>query len=269
MMDIDSDYAQLLPIRGDIFPTFAEDQEAAARAIFAGIARHVGKRKVEAIIELGCGTAEILDSIRRQLVASGGSQVRSVGVDCCSAEIALARKMRIECEFIDERAEEFVRSLAINPSGFTRTASTLLLCVGHTISHFHAMEQFLNDLARWRPGLVLLDFYGNWDTVIRQLHGPNAQPVQQLKQARHSSNGKPVTYALTTKRDPEDNDRVLRGIEALGGSNAVFSSFWTSQYRKCSGWFTTEMERRGYALAQSLSYSGGYGPMKGFLLSHN
>jgi hypothetical protein len=266
MTDIDSDYSLLLPIRNVVFPAFDGNQKRAASAIVACVLQSRAARHINCVMELGCGTAEILDSVHTQLVSACGREMKCVGVDCCAAEIAIARELRPEYDFFEQRAEAFMKFVARGGSGIA-PKSTLLMCVGHTMSHFHDTSRFLDDLTAWGPGLVLIDFYEEWDAVVRHFESPDMPPVRQLKQSYRSAGGTLMTHTLTTKRNPDDRDRVVRGIETSSDGQADPTGFWTTQFRRDSGWFLAEFERRGYTVEQTLAYSGGYGPMRGFLLS--
>lgn len=264
-MSAESDYSRLLPIRDEVFPTFDTDQQVAASAIASIIAPHIEKHGITAIVDLGCGTGEVLKGVRERIVAPTGRQIRSIGIDCCAAEISIARRSCAGCEFVVQGAEEYVRHLARDEAGID-PARTLVMCVGHSIPHFDQIDEFLDDLARWRPARILMDFHEGWDTIVRHFDGPNAGPVQQAKQSLRSSDGRTVAYVLTTKRNPADPERVLRGIEAIG-NGATAASFWTTQCRRSSDWFLAEMGRRGYVLGHNMAYKGGYGPMNALLLS--
>jgi hypothetical protein len=264
--DLESNYSRLLPIRNDVFPTFDDDQESAACQIFAAVAGHLDEQKITDIVELGCGTAEILDGLRAKIEAMALHEVSCFGVDSCAEEIAIAKRLRPGCEFFEERAEDFVTARD-RISGGIKSSNTLLMCVGHTIPHFQRMELFLDGVARWQPSLIFVDLYDEWDSLMRQLESPSAQPVQKVKRSYRSAEGRLVTHMLTTKQNPDDPDRVLRGIETFCDGKPTSTRFWTTQLRRSSDWFRIEIEKRGYSLDFALSYKGGYGPMRAFLFS--
>ncbi|GFO81894.1 MAG: hypothetical protein A49_15210 [Methyloceanibacter sp.] len=265
-MTQECDYSRLLPIREAVFPTFDADQRAAAKAIAAGLAPKLEGCSVEAVIDLGCGTGEILALLRDQLASAGSGQITALGVDCCAAEIAIARNRYVGCEFIESRAEEFMSSIA--RSGIAHSAEhTVVMCVGHTIPHFRGTEALLDALAKWQPAFVLLDFHDGWDAVVEHFTGPDTEPLRQVKQQLKTPDGEVVTYTLTTKPDPAEPDRVLRGIEAFADGRPSLVPFWASQFLKCSGWYLTEMHRGGYVLARRIGYQSGYGRMNAFLMS--
>jgi len=266
VMTDEFDYSRLLPIREAVFPTFDTDQKAAATVIAAELAPKMEGCKAGAIIELGCGTAEILTSVRNELESAGLGPSKTVGVDCCAAEIAIARNSRVGCDFIEQRAESFMRSVARAEVHISPTKA-VVMCIGHTIPHFRETEAFLDDLVKWQPSLVLMDFHDGWDAVVEHFANPDAEPLRQIKRRLNTSDGGVVTYTLTTKPDPADPDRVLRGIETFCESRSMSAPFWTSQFRKCSDWFLREMHRRGYVLVRRIAYQSGYGPMRAFLMS--
>lgn len=262
----EADYSRLLPIRDAVFPTFDADQKSAADAIVTALAPMLEGQRPEALIELGCGTAEILASVRDRLESGGLGPSTAIGVDCCAAEIALAKKSRIGCDFVEQRAESFMRSAARGDLRIS-PAQSVVMCVGHTTPHFRETEAFLDDLAKWHPALVLMDFHDGWDALVARFDRSDAEPLRQIKRRHDSPNGGVVIYALTTKSDPVEPDRVLRGIEAFSEKCSISVPFWTNQYRRSSDWYLTEMRRRGYALARRMAYQSGYGPMTAFLMS--
>jgi hypothetical protein len=263
--DSESDYSRFLPIRMQVLPTFDEDQESAARAIFAAVIDHLKDKRITEVVDLGCGTAEILDNIRAKMEAMPLADVRYLGIDCCAEEIAIAKELHPQCSFTEQRAEDFAATRVSNDS--INAAETLLMCVGHTVPHFQLMGLFLDGLARWQPALVFVDLYDEWDALVQQLDSPDAPPVQQLKQSYRSAEGNLVTHVLTTKRNPNRDDSVLRGIETFCDGKPMPVRFWTTQLRKSCDWFRTEIEKRGYVLERTLRYKAGYGPMRAFLLS--
>jgi len=266
MIDVDSDYSRLLPFRDAVFPTFDADQERAASIVSAAVLKSQAGQRIGGIIDLGCGTAEISGLVRREMVKALGRGVKCLGVDRSSAEIAVARELRTGCEFVEQRAEAFVKSLGEGQNSFS-PHNTLVLCVGHTIPHFHEASEFLDNISMWRPTLLLIDFYENWDAVVQHFEAPGAAPLRQVKHSYRSSTGNLVTHTLTTKRHPEDPERIVRGIETSYDGKPGTADFWTTQLRRGSGWFLRTFMRHGYAVDRTLTYTGGYGPMQGFLLA--
>ena len=55
---------RLLPIRTTYSLLSDDDQESAAREIFAAVAGRLDEQQITDIVELGCGTAEILTALK-------------------------------------------------------------------------------------------------------------------------------------------------------------------------------------------------------------
>lgn len=261
-----SDYARLLPIRPEVFPNFNADQDVAASTIVRAVAHHLLNQPIDAIIDLGCGTGEILHTMRQQLLTLGSSAIRCVGVDCCAAELDVARKLWSACEFVEQTAEDFMSSIASADANAFRPQNTLVMSVGHTLPHFRNMITFLDNVAQWGAALVLIDFHHEWDDVVRHFQSQNPPPLRKAKQA-YQSERESVTYSHLTQTDPEDANRVLRGIETLRDGKPISNRFLTSQLRRSTDWFLAELVRRNYVVEMALSYHAGYGPMSGTLLS--
>lgn len=105
-MTSQSDYDRLLPFRSDLFPSFMSDQEKAAERIAVAIERCAGSG-LDAIVDIGCGTGEILASVKRRWEARGGRPIRCIGVDCAEQEVSLSSMANLSVE----RAADFFRQL--------------------------------------------------------------------------------------------------------------------------------------------------------------
>jgi len=239
MTESETDYARLLPFRDALFPTFKTDQAIAASAIASSVLECVSNGGVTTVVDVGCGTGEILDTVRQHLVSKWGVDVTCVGVDCCSEEIGLAKEAYPRCQFVHAKVEDWIHAEAADRDvdrqvDWHRVA---LLCVGHTLPHFGNTEQVLEDIARLRPACIVADFHNQWDEVATQLSLTNALPIRKSKEGRPNADGTRNEFVLTTRRDNEDEDRVLRGIEMVTRDGPAPIGFWTSQLRRESQWF--------------------------------
>lgn len=255
-----SDYSALMRVRHMIFPTFDVDQKQAAREICEGVKAEIHARNIDCVIELGCGTAEVLDGVRRNVEESEHRAIKAIGVDCCGKEIEIANATYERCTFHEQRAEVFMKTLVRN-RGRLESARSMMLCVGHTIPHFYDVPSFLDDVAEWRPGIVVVDWHDGWDHVVEHFGRANAQPMREAKRYPTKEHGSETVYTLTTKSNPDESERVLRGIEEIRDGQVLEVPIMTTQLRKPRSWFLAELEQRGFRLAKRIDYNSGYGKM--------
>jgi SAM-dependent methyltransferase len=254
-----SDYAELLSIRSSLYPNFNHDQTATAEMLFAQIEDMLKAGSITSIVDLGCGTGEIIDRLRHLITTRVcDRRVRCIGIDCCKAEIDLAQRRR-NCEFRCEDAEDI--ALLVDLVDWSRT---LLLCVGHTLPHFQNAKRFFDGIKELSPAFMLVDFHHEWDDVVERLTEDPTREERDPK--RIGEDGK--VYVLTTRCSSETGKAplLLRGIEVWQDRD-IKSEFWTEQIPQTSKWFLRELEALGYIPERELRYEAGYGPMRAHLLS--
>ncbi len=255
------EYARLLAFRNILFPDFDEDQKKAAKEIFIVIESHIRDGDIRRIIDVGCGTGEILDNLRKLVIKETSlkaGDIEFVGLDCCREEIDLATR-RMGCRFICAEGEK-LRELDLGEGDWT---DTLVICVGHTITHFEDIEEFFGSIKALRPALILVDFYHKWDRIVEQLtENPTREDLAPQKIGPEGE-----VYILTTRGTSQKEGRIERGIQVLSNNELKDKNFWTTQIRQTSTWFIRGFEALNYIPERTLEYDAGYGPMKAFLFS--
>jgi len=263
------DYAKLLEFREALFPEFRADQVAAAEFIADLIHGEVHRGTINTMVDVGCGTGEILNCLKTKL-QKDNHIIRCIGIDCSEGEIRQAERSN-GCEFLCLAAEELLSldHMLKQPIKWPRT---LLLSVGHTVPHFENFEVFLEAVRTLQPALLLVDFYYNWDKTVKQFREGDGE--QRKCEPRQITIPAYETYVLTTVK-PADSTRVERGIQKIDpridprvASPLVDLGFWTSQALRSSEEFEHDFVSAGYLPERSgLGYHGGYGRMSASLLS--
>ena len=257
------DYAKLLTFRAELFPRFAQHQEIAAETILSLIDPMIRSQTVSTILDVGCGTGEILKSLATALSARA-PRVQYVGIDHCRAEIDLAKRSE-GCEFHCLGVEELTSLEDVRRSKID-WSETVVLCVGHTLPHFTDLDAFLGILHSLHPAYLLIDFYHSWDETVRTFR--NRPDVQCEREPRIVTDGY-ETYLLTTTR--QGYDQVRRGIEKITPSKypSVLENlgFWTEQRLLTTAEFEETIINLGYVQERSAEYRAGYGWMRAALFS--
>jgi SAM-dependent methyltransferase len=255
-MNSDNDYSKLLQYRDDLFPDFFPDQEKAAGEIAATIKEDVNKGAITTIIDLGCGTGEILASLSKRFAS-----VTCIGVDICAKEIELALGHEANCRFVCGKGEDPSVLRALGDNSWN---TTLLLCVGHTVPHFQSLDAFLAILCQFRPAFLFVDFYHGWDSAVEKMRNPKRHQ-NELQEPKSYANER--VYFLTTKPSPGKKGYVCRGIEVLEDGKIDSKRFWTEQFLEGSDTIRDRIEKLDYVPESDVRYPAGYGSMRGFFFS--
>jgi len=250
-------YDALFEIRDILFKNFEKNQKNAADHILALFDKHIDNDNIETLVDIGCGTGEILMLLEEKYGSSIGSYI---GVDVSSKQIEFAvsnaKKKRSACNFICCALEELEDNFAFATINWSKT---VLLCTGHTLPHF---DQYLfqNFLKKHCPKYLFVDFYNNFDETLDNLLEPENECIVEPRTVVKST-----SYALVTKTDPKADDRILRGIEKFsygGGSEPVGI---TNQSRDKSSCHICRIKELGYLLEKSEEYTSAYGPIISYL----
>jgi hypothetical protein len=246
-------------IRDIVFPTFKDDQVAAGKEFFEHIKSLATTGAVTTIVDVGCGTGEVLDSVRRHMSKEFKTlRLSFLGIDCCKEEIAEARKTYRNCTFEVHVGESFDTLEGIDWD------HALVMCTGHTLPHFQPFEAFFRAVNQRQPAFLLIDFYHSWDHAVQTVRTDSRNVHREPRMITKKGD----CYILTTKLDARDHTRVVRGIELLRATTRNFTMvFETNQALRSHKEIVGRLEADGYIPETTFRYDGGYGRMNASLFS--
>ncbi len=203
-----------------LFPGFRSRQMAAAEAIWDRILGRCGidwgMPPIASIVDLGCGAGHIAIEFARRAAERmnnrRGQAIRVLGIDSSQNAIQLANhnlaNSRIlvngaQCNFI--ASDKTPMDLFGELKGDVVWKDTALVCLGHTFLHFVDQEQIRDAIRTYRPALLLIDVYHNWDEVLNDLCHGSGKP--RYESARKDGDD---IYWLRTEIDRDK--KVKRGI---------------------------------------------------------
>ena len=181
-------YGPLLALRGKVYPSFEADQKKAAASIYKRLHPLILSKQITTIIDWGCGTGEILSSIKGHIddelslrkaedeAGSGSSKkpgqeedkiiVYYIGLDEDANEIASAKARCPSITWQEGKAEEFLdyKTTDGNNVDWSRTC---VICTGHTLPHFIDWNKIENILNTYSPKFFLFDLFHTFDEAIR------------------------------------------------------------------------------------------------------
>jgi SAM-dependent methyltransferase len=263
-------YNWLLSQRSTLLPEFDELQKDTARAI-TDIIRRINQvadlyednqpaPAIKYIIDVGCGTGEILSEIKANLKKASyydagdkASFPHCYGFDISSEEVQRANKDHGKLATFKSTNYYFEQPENADPE------KTMLLCVGHTLPHFVDLEGFINKVGAIKPKFILVDFHENWDEVIDKVRD-NTSVLEPFAIA-HAEGKHPAVWILESKKMPR-GELTQRGIRTISQRLQHYSLQRTAK----SEYFLNLLNKKGYLTVSRVTYRSGYGHKVAYLL---
>lgn len=253
--------------RDKINPNFMRHQEDVAKFLVEEI-HNINRRgdacQIKYIIDIGCGTGEIIKYIKHNLFKDANKKekidLECYGYDCSEYSIKMAS---IDLRGVNFKTISQDVYFDLEDLDNVEWDKTLLLCLGHTLPHFVEIEKFLAKLNKYRPKFFMFDCHENWDMALNhvyQTHRTHFEPNYI------DNNGN--TFALATTLMSGKQNLVKRGIAK--NTNAPDGS-WpdykvpTVQLNKKSEDFIKDIEAQDYHKHTMTTYKSGYGFMNCYL----
>ena len=208
-----------------LFPDFDLHQEKAAEHLWARILGRcgvdIGMPPIDFIIDLGCGEGALthhistLANIPRDL--RGESPLKIIGIDCSDSAITRANSIpggSKNTTFLcwnDGPEQLFAKLQRDHDVVWSRTA---LVCLSHTWFHLDqdSILFAIHRFSQFRPALLLIDIYHNWDSTLARLAARNDNQMEPLLESGRRDNKLNCTYWLGTRNHLESKTLVERGI---------------------------------------------------------
>lgn len=282
-------YADLAAQNYAMLPGFEGRQVEAAQEIFETLMPHIQKGALEVIVDLGCGSGEVLVDLARRLSDrrlhfGEAKSIILVGLDPSAdlirkakadlAKVKLATTVRClfaECEDPSSRPHRQLDALLKSEGKVFSQASKAMavLCLGHTIFHLLYLTTLFEKLeadAPSRPLMFIVDVYHSWDSTMEQLRASDTGAVAEPRSFTENDNGEKVLNILFTRwAEGSDRQEVERGliqardIEIKGEELIV-----TRQLAWTSGEMLAAFVKARYLLIQKTASHSGYGEMNRF-----
>ncbi len=284
MTGIRTEYSTLVGKRDIIFPDFQQLQKESALELYERLRADLEQARISCVIDIGCGTGEILFSLAQQIELSGhkfDNKITLVGLDVNKKSINAANKLagkdsqrRVSLAFFcvapDAMLLDEFEAIVRKQNRSVAYDEIAVICTGHTFFHLHYLPRLFAVLgadAGRRPKTWVIDVYDSLGKILKEL------PAGEHLERRSERNvlGQKVEYFLYTRQGPAGSHRLERGIyEMAGGSNGgrreVIS---TSQL----DWSEEELERNfllvGYSLTKKGVVDTGYGKMSRLSFTRN
>ena len=279
-------------------PFFEERQTIATETLFDLLAPRVRSGDIHTIVDLGCGSGEILVGLAelfRTDRRGGGEAIRLIGIDndetsivdarrrlnsteplpdgvSCTFELCATnqncldvfRRVFSESKYSGRRAE----AATTNTTWPEAAKETAVFCLGHTIFHLPYLPDLLRRMVEHReqrPRLWVMDVYHSWDLVLTSL----SKGVGRVDEPRHYGDGGKVLYVLSTKWSDDATDKVERELisRRLDQADAPQKpEVSTQQFAWPTGKLIDEFAKAGYFVARDVPAVSGYGEMVRFVL---
>jgi SAM-dependent methyltransferase len=277
-MDQVGGYQQLAP--REVLPWFDERQQKAIKALFDFLIPKIRSGAIDRIVDLGCGTGEILVGLAQELTLDprGGACVELLGLDSDLASVEEAQERRqkvtlpseVSCTFVHcKETDNFLEALGTESNRDACTArgsTTAVLCLGHTIFHLPYLPEIFSRLISRpteRPALWLVDVYHSWDSVLSGLENGLPQ-VDEPRSYSVDQYGARWLHVLFTRKMEAEPAKVARGLVSRRDNEGSQDDrdFETHQF----AWPTAELVARfaeaRYWMADRAPATTGYGEME-------
>ena len=231
-------YADLAAQNYAMLPGFNERQVEAGQEIFETLIPHIQKGAVKVIVDIGCGSGEVIVDLARRLshrqlnlgeavtnsVILVGLDSSTVLIEKAKAKIAavtLSESIRCEFEACDTPSnlpwKQLDRLLKKNGDNFTAASAHMaVLCLGHTIFHLPYLDNLFEALendAPSRPLMFMVDVYHSWDSTIAELKMSSTGTVAEPRSFTENGAGEKVLNVLFTRWvENSEQQEVERGL---------------------------------------------------------
>ncbi|HEX8481110.1 MAG TPA: class I SAM-dependent methyltransferase [Allosphingosinicella sp.] len=261
------DFAQSLP-------GYAASQEKAAQRVLGLIAQNVDPYGLRTVVDLGCGSGEVLTLIANSVTRP----LRLIGIDVSEHMLELAR-VRAAGTPAGSAIEFVLADTAIDLSGILSRLSeegagnaisprhTAIICSGHTIFHLPYLEALLtryraNPLER--PALWVLDVHEGWDRALEAVN--QGQRHYEPRAYKLEEDGTSSTVLLFT--EAAGPGHVRRGlVEDRGHGPAAHPLVVTEQLACSSEQLASGFSRAGYMVEKRVTGDSGWGRMESWVFA--
>jgi SAM-dependent methyltransferase len=282
-------YADLAAQNYAMLPGFDDRQVEAAQEIFETLMPHIQKGALEIIVDLGCGSGEVLVDLARRLSArrlnfGEAKSILLIGLDPSAALIRKADEDLQKVDLASSVACLFARCddpstlpldqldtlLRSQNKTFASTSERMaVLCLGHTIFHLLYLDDLFETLdasAPIRPLMFIVDVYHSWDSTIEELRTSDKVAVAEPRSFIENGSGEKVLNVLFTRwAEASGRKEVERGlVQALDMDLRGEEVIVTRQLARTSGEMVAAFVKGRYLLAQKTASHSGYGEMNRF-----
>lgn len=282
-------YADLAAQNYAMLPGFGARQVEAGQEIFEILMPHIQKGALEVIVDLGCGSGEVLVDLARRLSerrlnVGEANSILLVGLDPSVdlirkanedlAKVKLATSVRCHFAVCDDPSSlpltQFETLLKFEGKSFARASERMaVLCLGHTIFHLLYLDELFAALeadAPTRPLMFIVDVYHSWDSTIEELRTSDAGAVAEPRSFTENGNGEKVLNVLFTRwAEATERKVVERGlIQARDMDIRGEEVIVTRQLARTSVEMVAAFVGARYLFAQKTASHSGYGEVNRF-----
>lgn len=261
-------YQAMRKLRRVLYPHFNEDQKTASERIFRLIHPMLQDGRIKHVVDLGCGTGEILRGLYMHAKKDRDlKDITFTGLDVDSHEIQEANGKKRKSsgqhlEFHVGKAEQCFEN-SLNNYKETDWDKTIIICTGHTVVHFNWEHFKVKFLATKTPKYLFVDYFHTFDWVLKRLSaGDNTVWEVMAWDEKHNA-----SYLRETKYLDNEKTKIKRSVvEYKSGERTEKLSVpqEAMDTQKCR----TELKKLNYIEEAEIFYPAGYGLMHGQLYVH-